>query len=149
MLVGHLRLERPGLERELPELEPVAEQPEEGRRRHGESGKGSDGRRPGEVEPDDPGSVAPNDEQAELFPAGSAWTSGTGAGPRGPGGCLRRLSQTVHARFLGNHEGPEGASAVPEVRHELSRVWMTPPCHNDNGATIHVSSGTSLVSNPA
>src|SRR5205809_180292 len=48
-------------------------------RRDGDSDEGADGRRAGEVEPDDPGSVAADDEQAELFPVGPARATAAGA----------------------------------------------------------------------
>ena len=80
LLLGDLRLEGPGLDRELSELEPVAEETEERRQAEGDSSEDADRRRSGEVEPGDPGPVAPDDEEAELFPVGSARAPGAGAG---------------------------------------------------------------------
>jgi hypothetical protein len=96
LLLGDLGLERPRLDRELSELEPVAEEAEERGRRDGDSDEGADGGRPGEVEPDDPGSVAADDEQAELFPVGPARATAAGALRQGSGGFRRLAGQTVH-----------------------------------------------------
>src|SRR5262250_56450 len=72
LLLGDLGLERAGLSRELPELEPVAQETEEGGQRDGQSDERGDGDRPGEVEPENPSPVAPDDEDAELLPVGPA-----------------------------------------------------------------------------
>ena len=69
LLLGDLRLERSRLDGELPELEPVTEERAEGRHRDGDGCEDGEGRGPGEVEAEDSGAVAANDEQAELLAA--------------------------------------------------------------------------------
>ena len=125
LLLGNLRLERPGLHRELPQLEPVGQEAAERRQGDREARESRDGGRAGEVEPDDPGTVAPDDEQAELFPVGPVRPCRAGARRHRPGGFRRRAGQRVNRRCLGNHDGPERARRVPEVGYEQSRVWTT------------------------
>src|SRR5437899_6373603 len=107
LLLGELLFEGASLYRELPELHPIPDERAECRDRHRDPGERGESRGPGEVEADNAGAVAANDEQAELLAAGPAtsapWVcrwrvSGVRYRPR------YRPGQAVSRRFLVTHE---------------------------------------------
>src|SRR2546425_913962 len=117
LLLGELLFEGASLYRELPELHPVPEERAECRDRHRDAGERGESRGPGEVEADNAGAVAANDEQAELLAAGPATSA--------PWVCRRRVSgvryrpryrpgQAVSRRCLVTHEAKERARDMPE-----------------------------------
>src|SRR5262249_5603665 len=123
LLLGDLLLEGPRLERQLPELNPVAQQREERRDGDRDAGNGGQGCGSGDVEPDDAGAVATHDQQAELLAAGPPPVSpGTGQ-LRLNGPCFRArygVRQSVNGRFQGTHGRRSRARRVPRRRLKQS-----------------------------
>jgi hypothetical protein len=129
LLLGHLLLEGPRLDRQLAELNPVSEEREERRDCDGDAGHRREGRGARDVEADDAGAVAPHDEKAELLAAAPASVGPWGSRPR-PDERFRlrlRLRQNVNGRFQGTHGESSRASRVPEPGHEQSTTSETPP----------------------
>src|SRR5207244_8849939 len=89
-LVGDLPGEGPRLAGELAQLGPVPGERADHGDGEGQPDEGAYGDRPREVEPDDPGSVAPHDEQTDVVPAPHARAGPSGARARAVSGAADR-----------------------------------------------------------
>src|SRR5262245_36927493 len=128
LLLGHLLLEGPRLDRQFPELNPVTQEGEERRDGDGDAGHCRQSRGARDIEPNDAGAVAPHDEEAELLAAPTSvgpWASR----PRLDGRFRPRLGlrQSVNGRFQGTHGESSRASGVPRAGSQQSRTSETRP----------------------
>src|SRR5439155_279310 len=102
-LVGDLPGEGPRLAGELAQLGPVPGERADHGDGEGQPDEGAYGDRPREVEPDDPGSVAPHDEQTEVVPAPQPRAGPSGVRSRGLSGYEHRVDDAVNGGWLRPH----------------------------------------------
>src|SRR5436309_3272853 len=102
-LVGDLPGEGPRLAGELAQLGPVPGERADHGDGEGQPDEGAYGDRPREVEPDDPGSVAPHDKQTEVVPAPQPRAGPSGVRSRGLSGYEHRVDDAVNGGWLRPH----------------------------------------------
>src|SRR5207247_879828 len=151
-LAGDRPGEGPRRAGELAQLGPVPGERADHRDGEGQPDEGAYGDRPREVEPDDPGSVAPHDEQTEVVPAPHARAGPSGVRSRGLSGYEHRVDDAVNGGWLRPHARlePRKRRAGRERTHNQSVGAHGPaiPSSEDPGSVAPHDEQTEVVPAP-